>query len=78
MWAAVETNKKFFLCYGLKINLDKMNAVWLGSRVGSNHRICPQLQMNWLTKFKLLGITFDTLAIKDTVFDNLHEKSQRN
>ncbi len=57
--------------------MNKTNAVWLGSRAGSDHRLGTELQINRVTKFKLLGITFDTLAMKEDIFsDNLHEKVQ--
>jgi len=48
---------------GLKINVDKTCAVWLGSKV-NDPPICQELNIQWVKEFRLLGIDFKV---------NLHE-----
>ena len=43
---------------GLKINLDKTQAIWLGKLKKRSYTICKDLNLNWDVKFKLLGINF--------------------
>ena len=43
---------------GLKINLDKTQAIWLGKLKKRSYGICKDLNLNWDVKFKLLGINF--------------------
>ena len=48
---------------GLKINVDKTEAVWIGSKAGSKDRICKHLKLNWKDdgKFRSLGIDYEIL-----------------
>ena len=32
---------------GLKINLEKTRAIWLGPMAGSRSRLCPEYDLNW-------------------------------
>ena len=48
----------FFRISGLKISILKTKAVWFGSGHGNTHRLCPDLTLDWDTRFKLLGINF--------------------
>jgi hypothetical protein len=59
--AALETFKKFFRCSGLKINLDKTQAIWLGNMAGSEKKLCQDVKLKWDTEFVLLGIRYSTL-----------------
>ena len=44
---------------GLKINLDKTNVIWIGSKKHSQDKICVKWGLKWgFSTFKLLGITF--------------------
>ena len=43
---------------GLKINLDKTQAVWLGSLKKQTSPICEDLNFTWVKQFKLLRVTF--------------------
>ena len=44
---------------GLKINLDKTNVIWIGSKKHSEDKICVKWGLKWgFSTFKLLGITF--------------------
>jgi hypothetical protein len=49
------------LCAGLKANLDKTEAIWIGSKVHSKERLLPGEKLKWNQsgKFKLLGINYD-------------------
>lgn len=44
---------------GLKINLDKTNVIWIGSKKHSQDKICVKWGLKWgFSTFKLLGFTF--------------------
>ena len=51
----------FSVCAGLRVNLDKTEAIWVGSRLGSDKKLLPKKHLVWNTsgKFKLLGIHFN-------------------
>lgn len=49
--------KGFELCSGLKINVEKTQAVLLGNQVAPR---CPEFTLNYTTTFNLLGIQFST------------------
>ena len=44
---------------GLKPNISKCNAMWIGSKAFSNEKICTEISLNWVHKLKLLGVVFD-------------------
>ena len=48
----------FHAYFGLKINLDKSQAIWLGKLKRRSYPICNDLNWNWGKQFKLLGVTF--------------------
>ena len=51
----------FYAISGLKINLEKTRAIWLGSMAGSGRKLCSDHDLNWTQgNFKVLGITFST------------------
>jgi hypothetical protein len=66
---------KFMECAGLRINIDKTEAIWIGSRKGCSDKLLPELNLssNFSGKFKLLGIHFDLLQ-KDKTLINFTEK----
>ena len=49
---------KFEKLSGLKINIDKTEAVWLGAKKGSLDKLLPDLGIKWSKQFKILGIQF--------------------
>jgi hypothetical protein len=51
----------FSVCAGLRVNPDKTEAIWVGSRLGSDKKLLPKKHLVWNTsgKFKLLGIHFN-------------------
>jgi hypothetical protein len=54
---------------GLKINLTKCKAVWIGKHRFSNMKMCPEQKLEWTNQFRLLGVDFDSdLAIMDNNF----------
>ena len=54
---------------GLKINLSKCKAVWIGKHRFLNIQLCDDLKLIWTNKFRLLGVDFDSdLAHMDTNF----------
>ena len=60
---------------GLKINLTKCKAIWIGSSRFSERKLCESLNLIWTNKFRLLGIDFDSdLACMDTNFRNKIEE----
>ena len=68
----------FCFCTGLLINLDKTEAIWVGSRLGSDKKLLPVKHLGWNTsgKFKLLGIHFN-LYKEDKTFENYGEKIKK-
>ena len=53
------TIEKFGSSSGLKFNVHKTNAIWLGSKRNSNVTFLPHLNIKWNPQtFKILGITF--------------------
>ena len=48
---------------GLRVNIEKTGAVWIGSKKSSSDRLCKDISVNWIDPndtFKILGITFST------------------
>ena len=65
----ISTLNDFHTLSGLKINLSKCKAVWIGKDRKKDSRLCDEFNLIWSNKFKLLGIDFDVdLANMDTNF----------
>ena len=66
---------KFTECAGLRVNLDKTEAIWLGSRQSCHEQLLPDKHLSWnfSGKFKLLGISFN-LSESDKTLENFTEK----
>ena len=45
---------------GLKVNIKKTKIGWFGVKSNSKIKLCPELKLEWIYKFRLLGITFTT------------------
>ena len=44
---------------GLKINVDKTKAIWIGSMAKSNLKLCREYKLDWdQGPVKILGVTF--------------------
>ena len=51
--------KKFYSMSGLKINVEKTRAIWIGSLSHSNRQLCREYKLDWSQgAFKILGVTF--------------------
>ena len=48
----------FYRISGLKISISKTKAIWFGKGHANTHRLCPDLTLDWDTRFRLLGINF--------------------
>ena len=42
---------RFYICSGLKMNLDKTQAVWLGAYKHRQNGMCLDLNIKWVTRF---------------------------
>lgn len=49
----------YYKLSGLKINQEKTQIVWIGSKKYSEENICSEMNFQWTTQFKLLGIYYD-------------------
>ena len=59
----IEILGRFEKLSGLKISVSKTKAVWFGSDFNCNLKLCPDLNLQWVKKFTLLGINFDNNLI---------------
>ena len=66
---AVKEINDFYLYSGLKINISKTQITWIGSKKYANERLCADLNLNWTTRFVLLGITYDVDLTKITTLN---------
>ena len=55
----LEILEGFFRLSGLKISVSKTKAVWFGSDYNTGLKLCPDLNLEWVKTFTLLGIKFD-------------------
>ena len=55
----IEELDSFNRISGLKINLSKTQLVWIGSKKYCNGKLCQEMNFQWTTQFRLLGIDFD-------------------
>ena len=53
----------FYKISGLKISVNKTKAVWFGPNFDSASRLCPELNLEWVRNFTLLGINFSNNLI---------------
>ena len=55
----LETLNAFYLMSGLKLNIDKTKAIWIGATSKSNSRLCRDYNLDWNQEpIKILGVTF--------------------
>ena len=57
--------------FGLKVNLDKTEAIWIGSKHGSGEEYFLQNNITWnhTGRFKLLGIKYDLNSADKTLLN---------
>ena len=71
---SMSTIDKFGVVSGLRLNISKSQAIWLGSKSDSEETLCEEFEIKWENKeFKLLGITF-TKNLDDMVSRNYYSK----
>ena len=69
---------EFHKISGLKINLGKCKAVWIGRNRFSQLKLCPDLKLIWSDAFTLLGVDFDSdLAKMDSNFRKKIEEIEK-
>ena len=55
----LQTLQSFYQMSGLKINVDKTKAIWIGSMTKSNLKLCKEYELDWNQgPIKILGVTF--------------------
>ena len=58
---ALDVLQKIYEMSGLKINVEKTKAIWIGSLSNSPTRLCHNYTLDWTQgPFKILGVTFST------------------
>ena len=58
--SAIDKINTFYKMSGLKINIDKTKAIWIGSKIHSTEKICEDLKIEWMKgNFEVLGIKFN-------------------
>jgi hypothetical protein len=71
---SMTTIDKFGVVSGLRLNISKSQAIWLGSKSSSDETLREELEIKWENKeLKLLGITF-TKNLDDMVSCNCSSK----
>ena len=61
--AALSLLKLYYTMSGLKINVDKTRALWIGSSCGSTETFCNEYALDWSQEpLKILGVTFSPLV----------------
>ena len=68
---------KFSECARLRVNLDKTEAIWFGSRRSCHEQLLPDKHLSWnfSEKIQLLGISFN-FSESDKTLENFTEKVQ--
>ena len=60
---ALRTLKQYYIISGLKINVDKTRALWIGSLSNSEKTLCDEYPLDWSQEpLKALGVVFSPLV----------------
>ena len=60
---ALRTLKQYYILSGLKINVDKTRALWIGSLSNSEKTLCDEYPLDWSQEpLKALGVVFSPLV----------------
>ena len=60
---ALHLLKQYYKMSGLKINIDKTRALWIGSSCSSTERLCEEIPLDWSQEpLRILGVTFSPLV----------------
>ena len=69
--AALNLLKQFYIMSGLKINVDKTRALWIGSSCGSLETLCEEFALDWSQDLlNILGVTFSPLVFNIWVLNS--------
>ena len=69
--AALKILKQFYIMSGLKINVDKTRALWIGSSCGSLETLCEEFALDWSKDpLNILGVTFSPLVFNIWVLNS--------
>ena len=61
---ALRTLKQYYIMSGLKINVDKTRALWIGSLSNSEETLCQEYPLDWSQEpLKALGVVLSPLVI---------------
>ena len=63
--ASLEVLANFEETSGLKLNIQKTKAIWLGSKRFSQEKLCAGQELDWVKNFTSLGINYDVLNLAD-------------
>ena len=76
--AAIETLNLFYKMSGLKMNVDKTKAIWIGAMSGSNKKLCQEVKPDWHTgDFERLGIRLNCY-LENLWVINTQKKTRNN
>ena len=76
--AIIDILGDFHKISGLKINLGKCKAVWIGAKRFCKDKLCTEFKLIWSNNFSLLGVDFDSdLANMDTNFNKKMDDIQK-
>ena len=71
---AISVLKTYEEASGLKMNLTKTKAVWVGSNRFSKSKICHEIELDWVHQFTALGIQYDVHDLQIVTTLNCIEK----
>ena len=71
---AISVLKTYEEASGLKMNLTKTKAVWVGSNRFSESKICHEIELDWVHQFTALGIQYDVHDLQNVTTLNCTEK----
>ena len=75
--SCVKYIEAFSTISGLSANLDKTKFIPIGKFFNPKVKICPDLDLEWDNRFKLLGINFDNnLQNIDENIETVHARTQ--
>ena len=72
--ATIKTLDYFDQASGLKMNVSKTKASWIGSKRFSEDTICHELGLDWVHSFTALGISYNTRELRDITELNCNTK----
>ena len=70
----LETLHWFYLRSGLKINIKKTKVIRIGTIRESDRRYCKENNLDWVSSFISLGITYDVLNMSNITKINIDDK----